>query len=417
MSLCLPPSLEEGRGWGMGQICPFALNTQNHTMNFHLPHPQSTVLIILLSITSCKSQEKPIEQTKDDTAIHEVTKTQGPFKDPNPETIITRFVRRMLQDKNGDLWLGTNGDGVIRKRGKELEYFSIQEGFGGVAVRAIVEDENGDLWFGTEGGITRCGIGSTHSKEPPQFTNFTKKDGLIDNDVWSMTIDSKGLFWIGTLQGVSQFDGKTFTDFELPETEIDPTRGVTSPRIAHAILEDSKGQLWFATSGGAYIYAPSTQKEGDVQLSHISEKDGLCNNVVNCILEDQQGRIWFATHHNGVCRWNPASKQADKSSFTHFGKDHDVLGTEVWDLYEDKEGNIWFPVENHGVYRYNWKASNTSGKDAFTNFAKQEGLASNAIQCTYQDPKGHIWLGGWMGLFQYDNGLIHSVGKDGPFWD
>ena len=104
-------------------------------------------------------------------------------------------------------------------------------------------------------------------------------------------------------------------------------------------MEDRKGQLWFGTNGGAYIYDPASGG-----LTNISEKDGLCNNAVNDILEDKNGNIWFATHHKGVCR-------LDETSFTHITSEDGVYGTEAWSLYEDKSGNIWFPVEQFGVYR------------------------------------------------------------------
>ena len=135
-------------------------------------------------------------------------------------------------------------------------------------------------------------------------------------------------------------------------------------------------------------------------LSNISEKDGLPDNNVNCILEDTKGNIWFATAHKGVCRF-------DGTSFTHFTSEHGVEGTEAWDLYEDRLGNIWFPVENSGVYRYDG--------ESFTNFQEEQGLTTNAIQCTFEDREGRLWLGGWMGLFRYDGKTILSVGKNGPW--
>ena len=77
------------------------------------------------------------------------------MKAPNIDAQISAFVRRIFQDKSGNLWFGTNGDGVIRYDGDSLEYFSINEGFGGVAVRGIVEDKKGNVWFVTNGGVTK----------------------------------------------------------------------------------------------------------------------------------------------------------------------------------------------------------------------------------------------------------------------
>ncbi len=299
---------------------------------------------------------------------------------------LSPFVRRIFQDRSGNLWFGTNGDGVIRYDGDALKYFSIKEGFGGLAVRGIVEDKKGNVWFGTEGGLTKY--------DGDSFTNFTEKDGLVNNDVWSILIDGKGTIWIGTLQGVSRFDGKEFTLFDLPEGKPDPTSGVTSAKIVHSIMEDSKGKMWFGTNGGAYIYDGKN-------LSNLSEKDGLPDNNVNCILEDKNGDVWFATHHKGICRW-------DGKSFIPITSEDGVVGTEAWDLYQDRSGNnIWFPIENSGVYRYDGKS--------FTNFQKEQGLTTNAIQCTFEDKEGRLWLGGWMGLFRYDGKSIFSVGKNGPW--
>ena len=333
----------------------------------------------------------------DSSTQHETTThASGAESSPIAHQPLSQFVRRIFQDNRGHLWFGTNGDGVIRYDGETLDYFSINEGFGGRVVRGIVQDKHGNIWFGTERGLTKY--------DGESFVNFTEKDGLINNDVWSIAIDSKGIIWIGTLQGVARFDGAAFKSgpdalntFPLPESDPDPARGVTSAKIVHCIMEDSKGRMWFATNGGAYCFDGTT-------LTNLSTNDGLCHDAVNCIIEARDGSMWFATHHNGVCRF-------DGTSFTHFTQADGVEGTEAWDLYEDRSGNIWFPIENSGVYRYDGKS--------FTRFhetlVEMNGLNSNAIQCTYEDKEGRLWLGGYRGLFRYDGQSITRVGKHGPW--
>ena len=308
----------------------------------------------------------------------------GPDVHPSPDAI-SAYVRRIFQDSHGNLWFGTNGDGVARYDGDTLTYFSVSDGFGGYAVRGIVEDQDGNVWFGTSGGITKF--------DGQSFTNYTEDDGLIGNDVWCIMIASDGVVWIGTINGVSRFDGEQFRPFELPETEPDPMRGVTSARIVHCITEDSKGRMWFGTNAGAFIYA------GD-SLSNLSESDGLCNNSVNDILEDHAGNIWFATHHNGVCRY-------DGYTFTEFTGQDGVTGTEAWDLYQDNEGNVWFPIEHAGLYRYDG--------ESLSNFYKGQGLETGAVQCTYQDRAGRLWAGGYLGLFRLEGDVFVPVLKNGPW--
>lgn len=360
------------------------------------------LLTFLVVVTPVYGQDKP-ELQKDSLAesgivsnetMSQVNQPASQFLGPpdtpaghNSALQISQFVRRIFQDKRGNLWFGTNGDGVCRYDGKSLDYYSPENGFGGTAVRGIVEDKDGNLWFGTNGGVSKY--------DGDSFVNFTVSDGLSDNDVWSIYGDRTGNIWVGSLGGACRFDTSSgrFSPFPIPEAEPDYLRGVTSAKIVHCIMEDSKGKMWFGTGGGAYIYDGTS-------VTNISEKDGLCSNSVNSILEDRQGNIWFATHHKGVSRY-------DGKSFTNFTENGTISGNEVWSLYEDRSGNIWFPAEGFGVYRYDGKT--------FTNFHEKEGLASHAIQCIFEDNQGRLWLGGWLGLFRYDGKSIFQVTTEGPW--
>ncbi|OBX21767.1 MULTISPECIES: ligand-binding sensor domain-containing protein [Bizionia] len=361
----------------------------------------SKICLIVFSsflLTACNGQTKtPVKPNAQEDSISKTINTSkvgepinspnygAPFLNEPPATRISDFVRNIFQDSKGNLWFGTNGDGVIRFSGKSLDYFSENEGFNGLAIRGIIEDKEGNVWFGTERGLTKYN-GET-------FTNFNEKDGLLNSNLWSLIIDSKGLMWIGTLGGAYTFNGEKFTPFVIPESEPDVLRGVTSSKIVHCIMEDSKGSMWFGTPEGAYMY------NGKI-LTHISEKDGLPNNSINRILEDKNHNFWFATHHKGISRY-------DGKTFTNFTTNGVISGDEVWNIYEDSNGNIWFPAENYGVYRYD---GNT-----FKNYSKKDGLLTNAIQCMYEDKEGRFWFGGWMGLFRFDDNYFSVVTKEGPW--
>ena len=299
--------------------------------------------------------------------------------------VISAFVRRIHEDRRGHMWLGTNGDGVAPRTGEVLEYYSVREGFSGIAVRAIVEGADGNVWFGTGGGLTKY--------DGVSFTNYTVRDGLVCDDVWCLAFDHRGRLWVGTLEGLCRLDGDRFTAFVLPEAEPDPWVGVTSSRMVRSIAEDRAGRMWFGTNGGAYVYDGKS-------LRNYNEADGLVNNNVNCILEDRNGRFWFATQHKGVCYL-----EGDK--FTAVSEAQGVQGTEVWDLFMDRAGDVWFPVENSGIYRF-------SG-GSFRRYHETEGLTSNAVQCTYQDRDGRLWFGGYGGLFRLDGERIVYVTTGGPW--
>lgn len=340
-----------------------------------MPVPERFFLVWLAFLTACSAPEQATESGRTEPA--------------RPEDRVSEFVRRIHQDRQGHLWIGTNGDGVLRHDGEALETFGPEQGFGGDAVRAIVEEERGHLWFGTSGGVTRY--------DGQSFTNYTLDDGLPSQDVWCLCLDRSGVLWVGTLLGACRWDpGEArFTSFYLPPAaEADLERGVSSRSIVHSIVEDSKGGIWLAQStAGVYRYHGG-------ELSLLSAADGLPDGSVNCVLEDRQGRMWFATHHGGVCRYD-GERVEDVSGAAG------ARGTEAWDLFLDAAGNVWFPIEREGLFRFD----GTRGE----RFGPASGLSSPAVQCTFQDRRGRIWCGGYTGLYRLEGSRFVHVGRGGPW--
>jgi ligand-binding sensor domain-containing protein len=206
----------------------------------------------------------------------------------------------MLQDKTGNLWFGTDG-GVCRYDGKSFTNFTDKEGLANNVVFSILEDKTGNLWFGTGGGVCRYDgncvddiINETHLYQHNQhdlkknkkdlvksFTNFTEKEGLSNNFVFSILEDKTGNLWFGTYGGVCRYDGKSFTNFTDKE-------GLANNYVL-SILEDKTGNLWFGTNGGG------VSRYDGKSFTNFTDKEGLANNVVLNLLQDKEGNIWFGT--------------------------------------------------------------------------------------------------------------------------
>ncbi len=130
-------------------------------------------------------------------------------------------VRSILADKKGNIWLG-NLDGLFCYDGKNIKHISAKETAIKHEVWNIYEDSKGNIWFGLSdyqgfGGGLACynpsaelGAGGT------KFTYFTEKEGLLNNRVFCVFEDKKGILWIGTSEGVCTYDGKTFTNYLAP---------------------------------------------------------------------------------------------------------------------------------------------------------------------------------------------------------
>src|SRR5690606_12141238 len=110
--------------------------------------------------------------------------------------------------------------------------------------------------------------------------------GLQHEEIWGLTVDSKGLIWVGSLGGVSHFDGSRFIPFMLPDRLIENPQPMLSDRLVKSFLEDKNGTMWLITDGNGIF------KYDGGEFTHLTNKNGLTDNNVADILEDRRGNIW-----------------------------------------------------------------------------------------------------------------------------
>ncbi|MBK8500809.1 MAG: hypothetical protein IPL46_00615 [Saprospiraceae bacterium] len=353
-----------------------------------------TLILILITIhfTSCDGQvsEKSTNRGVEGEVTTEplILKKNTFFTQihNNLNGMVREFVRTMYQDKKGNYWFGTNGNGIIRYDGQTLEKITIEASHQWVSVREIVEDEAGNVWFGTSDGLVKY--------DGEKFTKFSEKEGLQDEEIWGLTVDVNGLIWVGTIGGVSHFDGERFTPFSLPDLMVENPQHMLSDKLVKEFLQDKNGTMWLLTDGnGIFKYV-------DGEFTHLTSKNGLTDNNTADILEDKQGNIWIGTFYGGVSKF-------DGNSFTNFTKEGIIDGIETYNFCEDSQGNIWFSAENYGVYRYD-------GIE-FTQFTKEDGLANDGVQSIFEDKKGHLWFGTWEGISLYDGQKIMNANEKEPW--
>ncbi|CDF79478.1 two component regulator propeller domain-contain ing protein [Formosa agariphila KMM 3901] len=177
-------------------------------------------------------------------------KTFTPFALPNisvekPQHMLSDvLVKKFIEDGNGTMWLVTDGNGIFKYSHDEFTHLTKKNGLTDNNVADIIEDNQGNIWIGTYyGGVSKF--------DGKTYTNFTK-DGIIEGiETYNFCKDRKGNIWFSAENyGVYRYDGTEFTHFTTEN-------GLTTNTV-QSILEDNKGQLWFGTWQGISIYDGET---------------------------------------------------------------------------------------------------------------------------------------------------------------
>ena len=359
------------------------------------------LLTLILAILSA-SPAMGVSARIDEAARKQVPRHLDP---PEPDSAeIGRDIQCIFQDKAGNFWFGTDGNGACRYDGRSFTDYTEKDGLCSNFIRTIAEDRNGILWFGTRDGICRF--------DGKVFTQ------LSEGDLHRSTGDpahgariQPGILWFGGRDGAYRLDGTSCSYMTLPETDVDARFRRAHPEInqtpyaVYCITEDRSGIVWFGTEHrGVCRYDGTT-------FAFLTEK-GLNTAVVRCIFQDKSGRLWFGANGAGVL-WYDGRKLTNFTEEMRLGNPEfprtlvEKPGTlaRVWTVAEDRAGNLWFGTIDAGAWRYD-------GKD-LVNFTTQNGLTSNSIWTIYQDRTGDLWFGtAGGGVCKYDGrAFVHATRK------
>lgn len=328
-----------------------------------------------------------------------------------------------MQDHNGNVYIGTRGDGLFRllkgsHRLERVECTLLGMDLNTAKIMTISEDQCGNIWLGCQS----KGLVILPSQQP-QFASwsFTAQRYFISSTITSLCKGENGLTWC-TVQGsgVFAFDatGRIVRHPSAPATteliycdrhgqywlannealfNYDPNTGKYQHRLSlvadkvNAIVDDEEGNLYISTySRGFCKFNPYT---GDIRKYNGTDpktsKGQLCNNWVIAMMRDKNGYIWLATS-SGVSCYDPVN-----DSFRTHGFEGLMDGMICFSLCETRQGDILIGTDQ-GLYRY------TPGETTVKPFTKECTLADKTIAYIAEAENGDIWCATSMGIWQYD---------------
>ncbi len=314
------------------------------------------------------------------------------FYDHKNDTLI--FQRRgttyqIINDKNGNKWLGTAGGLIFYEKSTENTFLFKHKkhkktSLAGNYVFKIMEDNFGNIWLGTDNGI------SIYEKKQYNVKPFTEIPGVVNSPggqtVTAVAEDKNGNLWLGYAEsGLDYFNRKNKTFLHIKKED---KKGLADNHIS-CLYFDNDGDLYIGLWSGTGFQILNINT-GIFQL-YTRNKIRKTEDWYNDFAEDDSGRLfvgfWGA---DGLTTFDKS-----KGKFTAFYKNklkHQENSRLITKIYKYKDGTFWIGTTDGGLHHF------FPGPDTaisyFANRKNSHGLFSNKTNDITSDINGNIWIAG-----------------------
>lgn len=283
-------------------------------------------------------------------------------------------VMAICEDSEGDMWIGTMSRGVWRRRNGMFAPLSISEDPMRNIVHTIKESPSGELWMTTANGLAR------YNRSADNFTWYTRQQGLSSNNARCLSFDEKGGMWLATRTGVDYFDGGAFTHYGrdsgltggvvwslcyVPawktvfvgnESGVDAIRdgkvsSLTIPEVENSMIFNINPYRDSLVLIGSGGAGVVVYHPGTGERKSLTTRDGLISDFVYFVTSDDDNNIWIGTE-KGISRirLNERLEIVESLSFDH---ENGLTGIETNQNAFYIGDNVKYFGLIDGLYKYN----------------------------------------------------------------
>ena len=338
-----------------------------------------------------------------------------PIRSPiNPNALLSDHdvdSNKLLRDRDGGLWIGTDQRGLIHVYDGRTDVFTEADGLSGNIIAGIFEDREGNIWVSTAGGLDRF--------REPQVATISAKQGLSSDSVNSVIAATDGSVWIATRNGLTRWQNGQ-------STILRKANGLPDDSV-QSLYQDDGGHIWAFTGHGlarfqnsrfvavpgvpsTEVYSMTGDKAGNLWLSgnrglsHM--RDGslveqfawsvLGRSQQAKVIVSDRGGVWLAFWKDGGLEYFKDGRvRASYAAASGLAKSP-VAGLRV-----DRDGAVWAAMQGSGVSRI---------KDGrITTMTTGNGLPCDTIHWTAEDADRSLWM-------DTACGLVHILTNEVDAW-